>query len=202
MGKISGCPYEIEEEDVLRAQCYALLSRLLAAPPDEAVLEIVRGMDGDDTPLGEALAALAEAGRTTTLDEVEAEYNALFIGLARGELVPYASYYLTGFLHEKPLARLRQDMARLGMCRDDDVSEPEDHISLLCEMMYGMNTGLYGQPVPLDEQRRFFDAHIGCWAPHFFEDLEAAESAAFYVPVGRIGRQFMTIEAEAFRMAA
>ncbi len=202
MGTLTGCPYDIDEEDILRAQCYALLSRLLSSPPDEAALAVARDLKGDDTPLGEALTALAETAGRTTAEQAEDEYNALFVGMTSGELLPYGSYYLTGFLHEKPLARLRGDMARLGMGLTEGVSVSEDHIALLCEMMHGMNTGIYGKPVPLGEQRKFFDAHIASWVPRFFEDLETAKSAAFYVPVGRVGRLFMAIEAEAFQMAA
>ena len=93
-------------------------------------------------------------------------------------------------------------MARLGIARSDDVSEPEDHIAALCEMMHGFTTGVFGKPLPLTEQRRFFHAHIADWASKFFEDLEAADAADFYASVGRVGRMFMAVEAEAFEMAA
>lgn len=202
MGKVDGCPHNVEEEDLLRAQVYGLLGRLLARAPDREILDLVAGIDGDDSEFGTALSALAETARSAAPDTVLDEYNALFIGVTRGELVPYASYYLTGFLHEKPLAELHADMARLGLTRSDDVSEPEDHIAALCEMMHGFATGVFGTPLPLSEQRRFFDAHIASWAAKFFEDLEAADAAAFYAPVGRVGRLFMAIEAEAFEMAA
>lgn len=192
----------IAEEDKLRAQWYALLARLLSAAPDLATLEAVRGLEGDQTEIGRGIAALAAAARGVTPSAVEEEYFNLFIGIGQGELLPYGSYYLTGFLHEKPLARLRIDMDRLGIARADEVKEPEDHIASLCEMMSGLITGEFGAPIDLVEQRRFFDQHIGCWAPRFFEDLEAAKSAAFYMPVGTIGRVFMAIEAQGFEMAA
>jgi TorA maturation chaperone TorD len=195
-------PENICEEDQLRANWYGLLARLLSAPPDEATLAMVRRLDGDDTELGKAIAALAAAARGTTPEAVKEEHFNLFIGVGRGELLPFASYYLTGFLHEKPLARLRGDMARLGIGRGDDLSEPEDHIGALCEMMSGLITGSFGAPADLASQRRFFDAHIANWAPRFFEDLQAAKTAAFYMPVGRIGRLFMSIESQAFEMAA
>ncbi len=133
---------------------------------------------------------------------LEEEYFNLFIGVGQGELLPFGSYYLTGFLNEKPLAALRVDMDELGIGRVEGVKEPEDHIASLCEMMAGMITGAFGEPVSLDRQRAFFDKHIGCWAPRFFEDLQAAESAAFYMPIGSIGSVFMTVESQAFEMAA
>ncbi len=192
----------IAEEDRLRADWYGLLGRLLAAPPDQAVLDLARGLEGDETELGRAIEAAAAAARGTTPEAANEEYFNLFIGVGQGELLPYASYYLTGFLHEKPLGRLRGDMARLGIGRADGVKEPEDHIASLYEMMAGMITGAFGAPVELARQRQFFDKHIGCWAPRFFEDLQAAKSAAFYMPVGMIGSVFMSIESQAFEMAA
>src|SRR3546814_15777160 len=72
----------------------------------------------------------------------------------------------------------------------------------LCEMMAGLITGSFGAPADLAGQRHFFDTHIGCWAPRFFEDLQAAQSAVLYMPVGTIGRLFLAVEAEAFDMAA
>ena len=163
---------------------------------------MVRGLSGDESELGQGIKALAVAARGTTAEAAKQEYFDLFIGLGQGELLPYASYYLTGFLNEKPLARLRGDMARLHIARAEEVSEPEDHIAALCEMMAGLIAGNFGEPVSLDEQRRFFDTHIGCWAPRFFEDLQAAQSAVLYMPVGAIGRLFMQIESQAFEMAA
>ena len=194
--------FNVTEEDHLRAQWYGLLARLLSAPPDEALLTTVRGLEGDDSELGQCIRTLAAAARATTGGAVEEEYFNLFIGVGRSELLPFASYYLTGFLNEKPLARLRGDMADLSIERADDVKEPEDHIASLCEMMAGLITGAFGAPVDLPRQQRFFATHIASWAPRFFADLQAAESAAFYMPVGAIGSAFMAIESQAFEMAA
>jgi len=194
--------FNVTEEDHLRAQWYGLLARLLSAPPDHELLDTIRGLEGDDTELGSAVRTLAAAARATNLDAVGEEYFNLFTGVGRGELLPFASYYLTGFLSEKPLARLRGDMAELGIARADEATEPEDHIASLCEMMAGQITGTFGAPVVLARQRQFFAAHIGCWAPKFFADLQAAEAAAVYMPVGTIGSIFMSIESQAFEMAA
>jgi TorA maturation chaperone TorD len=192
----------IAEEDRLRASWYILLARLLAAPADDQVLAVVRGLGDNETELGAALRALRAAAEGTSPRAIEQEHFDLFIGVGQSELVPYGSYYLSGFLHEKPLARLREDMARLGIARSEGVSESEDHIAALCDMMAGLITGAFGAPVDLAIQRRFFDDHIGCWAPRFFENLETAPSAAFYMPVGTLGRLFMVVESQAFKMAA
>jgi len=116
--------------------------------------------------------------------------------------LPYISFYLTGFLNEKPLARLRKDMVGLRISRAPNVFEPEDNIASLLEMMGGMITGRFGEVAPLETQATFFNKHIGPWADHFFSDLEAAKSSVFYTPVGTAGKAFMEIEREAFRMDA
>ncbi len=193
---------DIAEEDRLRAQWYALLAQFLSAPPDAATLELARALTGDDTDLGRGVATLAAAAKEATVAGLVEEHFNLFTGVGQGELLPFGSYYLTGFLNEKPLAVLRMDMDELGIGRAEDVKEPEDHIASLCEMMAGLINGNYGEPVGLDRQRAFFDKHIGCWAPRFFEDLQAAQSAAFYMPIGLIGSVFMTVESQAFAMAA
>ncbi len=194
--------HEVADEDRLRAHWYALLARFLTTSPDLSGLEFMRGLKGDDTELGRGVKALAAAARGATPAQAEQEYFDLFVGVGQGELLPYGSYYLTGFLNEKPLAILRADMAALGIARIGQVKEPEDHIASLCEIMAGMITGAFGEPVSLARQQEFFARHIGSWAPRFFEDLEAARSAALFMPVGTIGKVFMTIESQAFEMAA
>lgn len=193
---------DIAEEDRLRAQLYRLLAQLLADIPDRRRLEQISRLTGDDSDLGQALSALGAAARAAVPSTVDDEYHDLFIGVGRGELMPYGSYYLTGFVYDKPLARLREDMRRLGIARAENVKEPEDHIAALCEMMSGLIEGTFGDPAELAAQRAFFDTHLGPWAARFFADLEAAKSSNFYMPVGRVGRIFMEIEATAFEMAA
>jgi TorA maturation chaperone TorD len=191
---------EILAEDRLRADQYRLLAALLAAPAEVGLLQLASSLAGDDTDYGRALTELAERAGRTTPETASREYHELFIGIGSGELIPYASYYLTGFLHEKPLAKLRGDMARLGIARAETVKEPEDHIAALCEMMAGLITGAFGAPLSLAAQRTFFDNHLDPWAPLFFQDLEKARSAWLYAPVGTLGRLFMGIEKTALMM--
>jgi TorA maturation chaperone TorD len=192
---------EVPEEEFFRAQLYGLLAQLLYAPPDGAALAALAGIAGDGSELGAALSALATAARDTTPDAVAREYHDLFIGLGRGELVPYGSYYRTGFLNEKPLAELRDALGRLGVARAASVKEPEDHIAALSEVMAGLVTGAFGAPQPLAGQRALFEAHLAPWAGRFFADLERAKAARFYAAVGRIGRLFVAIEATAFALS-
>ncbi len=192
-------PAEIAPEDAARAELYDFLATLLAAPPDAARLARLAGLSGDEeTRLGRAIAEIAADAAATDPVAADREYTRLFIGLGRGELLPYASHYLTGNLHDKPLSRLRADMGRLGITRADDVSEPEDHIASICEMMAGLITGRYGALAPLEQQEAVFGVHLSPWAPRFFADLEAAENARLYAGVGTLGLAFMEIESRAF----
>ncbi|SEN09726.1 chaperone TorD involved in molybdoenzyme TorA maturation [Palleronia salina] len=194
---------DIASEDRLRADLYNYLGLMLAAPPNDMLLAQTAGLSGDsETDLGRAIASLAKVARVTKPKAVVSEFNALFIGLGRGELLPYASYYLTGFLNEKPLASLRADMAARGIARAPNVFEPEDNIASLMEMMAGQIMGRFGRPATVAEQKQFFNKHIGPWAVHFFSDLEAAKKSVLYASVGQVGRVFMEIEREAFRMSA
>ncbi len=192
----------VSEEEALRADLYDFLSALLARPPEKSLLDRMAALSSDDaTELGSAMHTLSRVAAQTNESAARSEYNRLFIGLGRGELVPYASYYMTGFLHEKPLAVLRDDMRRLGIRRQDTVREPEDGIASLCEMMGGLIRGRFDAPLDLGRQREFFARHLSPWAAHFFTDLERAKGSLLYAPVGAIGRVFMQIEKDAFRLA-
>ena len=188
-------------EDAMRADLYELLASLLRAPPDAAMLRALAALEGDETELGRAVDALARIAATTGEAEAAREYHDLFIGVGRGELVPYGSYYLTGFLNEKPLGLLRRDMARLGIERATGVREPEDHAGGLMEMMAGLVRGTLGTGNAADASM-LHAAHVEPWAGHFFADLERARGSRLYAPVGTIGRHFMAVETEARAMAA
>jgi len=183
-----------------RAREYKLLAVLLARPPDAALLTQLASIEGDGTPLGLAHKALAAAAAEQEAAAVAREYFELFIGVGRGELLPYGSYYLTGFLHERPLARLRAELVALGIERVEGQCEPEDHAAILCEIMAGLVTGEFAAPV--ERQRYLFDRYLAPWMPRFFADLEAATAADFYRPVGAIGRLFIDLETEAFALPA
>ena len=190
----------IDEMDAARAQEYALLAALLTRAPDAQLLSNLSELRGDASPLGMAHVALAEAAAQANVHRVEREFFDLFIGLGRGELLPYASYYLTGFLHERPLARLREDLGVIGVARADGVVEPEDHAGILCEIMSGLVSRRL--PAPPDSDRLIFDKHMAPWIGRFFSDLEQAAAADFYRRLGTLGRVFMDIEAEAFELPA
>jgi TorA maturation chaperone TorD len=194
-------PISIEEQS--RADVYRLLGALLAAAPGEEVLSLVQGMHGytggASSPLIEAVGDLKRAAETASVESLGAEYYRLFIGLGRGELVPYASWYLTGYLMETPLAALRQELQRIGIERQAAISEPEDHVAALCEVM-GMI--ICENVLQFDEQKTFFETYIGSWMGRFFADLRQADAAVFYSAVGALGERFMGVETTYFAMPA
>ncbi|HEX2135377.1 MAG TPA: molecular chaperone TorD family protein [Microvirga sp.] len=196
----SELPAGVDEVDLLRAHEYGLLAVLFGRAPSRDVLALVAELQGDASPLGLAHIRLAEAAAEIDPDAVSREYFDLFIGVGRGELLPYGSYYLTGFLHERPLARVRQDLARLGIERADSEREPEDHIAILCEVMSGLASGRLGAGSGAD--RTFFEKHLKPWAGRFFADCETSQHGRFYRAAGAVGRLFMELEAAAFAMEA
>jgi TorA maturation chaperone TorD len=189
---------EANDVDRARAREYALLGSLLLRAPDLELLNQLRHLRGDATALGVVHVELAEAAKDADVARVEREFFDLFIGIGRGELLPYGSYYVTGFLHERPLARLREDLGRIGVARADGVVEPEDHAGILCEIMSGLTSGQFAAPA--DSDRTIFEKHMAPWIGRFFADLERAEAADFYRRVGTVGRVFVEIETEAFAL--
>jgi TorA maturation chaperone TorD len=193
-----GTSGDVDEVDAARAQEYALLSVLLARAPDAALLARLAQLRGDASPLGLTHAALAEAASRAEVERVEREYFDLFIGIGRGELLPYGSYYLSGFLHERPLARLRAHLSGLGIERSAGQAEPEDHAAILCEIMAGLAGRRF--PAPAGADRELFEQHLAPWIGRFFADLEGAEAADLYRRIGTLGRVFMDIETQAFAL--
>lgn len=188
------------EEDTARSEMYRFVATLLSEAPSQPLLSGIAQLSGDRGALGQAIDALAAAARKADATRVDREFFDLFIGVGRGELLPYASFYLTGFLNERPLAEVRGDLARLGVARAEGRFEPEDHIALLFEVMADLASGAL--PAPKDAQADFFARHIAPWAAQFFDDLAVAPSASFYRTVAEVGRLLVDIEARAFELAA
>lgn len=191
-----------QEEDAVRGTIYRLLAALLYRSPEAdllASLAVLAPAEDRPGPMADALRLLSLAGENATVEAVDDEYHALFIGVGRGELMPYGSWYLTGFLMDRPLAVLRRDLAALGIERAEAVREPEDHVAALCESM----ALLCADPsLPAGEQARFFAEHVDPWMGVFFRDLQDASSACFYRAVGRLGEQFLDFERKYLNMPA
>lgn len=190
----------VDDVDRARAQEYALLATLLSRSPDARMLGCLALLRGDASPLGAAHVVLAEAAARANAESVKAEYFDLFDGLGRSRLLPYASYYLTGSLYGRPLARLRATLRTLGIERAEHHSEPEDHAAILCEIMAGLADGQI--TAPAEAEREMFKTHCAPWIGRFFADLERAEWADFYARLGAVGRTFVEIETKAFTLPA
>ena len=190
----------VDEIDRARSREYALLATFLSRSPDARMLGRLALLRGDASPLGMAHAALAEVAAKANAEAVQAEYFDLFDGLGRSRFLPYASYYLTGSLYGRPLARLRQALRNLGLEQEEQHSEPEDHAAILCEIMAGLAGGQIAASA--EAEREIFELHLAPWIGRFFADLERAETARFYARVGALGRTFVEIEAKAFTLPA
>jgi TorA maturation chaperone TorD len=191
---------QLDEVDLARARGYLLLANLLARPPAQSLLDQVSRITGDASPLGLAWIALADAARTTTESAAGEEFFKLFVGVGRGDVLPFASFYLAGFLHERPLAAVRADLEKFGIERRAGIHEPEDGIATLFDVMAGMIDGTYN--APSSAQDAFFEAHIKPWAPRLFADILVAPSAKFYRAVADVGRQWIEIETRALSISA
>lgn len=176
-----------------RAGAFALLGALLAAAPDAGLLRAVAALSVGDTTLGRAVGTLTQAAVVDPA-VLEREFHDLFIGVGRGEILPYASWYLTGFLHERPLADLRASLLALGVQRVPGVAEPEDHIAFICETTAAL---LRGDIAPTRDgfgAAAFFTRHLQPWAGRLFADLAANQGSSFYRAVGGFGRAVLDIE--------
>jgi TorA maturation chaperone TorD len=192
----------IDDVEQARADIYRLLGAALSHPPNVALLDYMRALPiiSDGSDLSAALIGLARAAQVTSLSDARTAYDTLFVGIARGELMPYASFYLTGFLHDRPLARLRADIAGWGLRAAPGHPDPEDHAGTLCEVMAGLIDGAHGAPQPISVQYGFFMRHMVPWLDRFFADLETATNAQLYASIGSLGRVFLNIERMAFQM--
>jgi TorA maturation chaperone TorD len=194
----SGKAAAIDEVDLARAAEYSLLATLLVRSPDAEMLRRLAALRGDDSRLGLAHSALARAAARTDADITAREYFGLFVGLGRGEVMPYASHYLTGFVHGRPLANLRQTLRRIGIERVETQTEPEDHAAILLEIM--AHLARREIDAPPGTEREIFERYLAPWIARFFSDLENSASVDFYAAVGTLGRTFTEIESQGFLM--
>jgi TorA maturation chaperone TorD len=193
-----------EGEELARAELYGLLARLWLAPPDAELMTQFR-VAVTETPAGgghleSPWQALVAAMRATTPAAAAAEHEALFHGVGKPEIFVYGSFYLSGFLNEKPLAALRADLARLGLARAADALETEDHVAYLCEVMRYLIAGDDAAVCNLEQQRRFFRQHVQSWVEQLCDTVAAHPRADTWRAVAALTRAFVQVEAQAFDM--
>jgi TorA maturation chaperone TorD len=193
-------PMPQPDQDDVRASMYGLLAHLLAKPPTPQLLGLLDEIEEDGRvadDLATAWRLLKVAARDHNPVAIDDEYHTLFIGIGRGEVVPFASWYLTGFLMDRPLAYLRRDLNVLGIERQPGTSDPEDHAAALCESMRVIITA---RDIPFSTERQFFLNHIASWMPVFFQDLQQARAACLYAAVGGLGEAFLKFEKRYFEL--
>lgn len=195
------------DEETARAELYGLLSELFYAPARPELLAQLR-VAATDAPsaggfLEEPWRQLVGLTRDMEDASIQNEHHTLFGGVGKPEVYVYASHFLTGFLNEKPLAQLRTDLAALGLGRDDTtMSESEDHVSYVFEVMRFLIAGEDVSVSNLTQQAQFFAAHVQTWLPALCDALQATPRARFYAAVAELTRAFIQVEAQGFDMLA
>jgi TorA maturation chaperone TorD len=198
-------PRSISAEDQVRADFYALLASLFYRAPDDRLLQAIviasePSAEASDELL-QAWRALAQASAVVSREALGDEYESVFIGVGRAPVLLYGSYYMAGFMMEKPLAALRDDLAVLGFARHADSHEPEDHLAALCDVMRALIIGgLTEAPVDIDVQKQFFSKHIQPWAGKCCDAIQAFDKSNYYRRVAAFARVFFAIETEAFEI--
>jgi TorA maturation chaperone TorD len=192
------------DEETARAEVYGLLSALYYAAPSSELLGQIRVAVTEAPAAGgfleEPWRALVTEARALSDADVKNEFNALFGGVGRPEINLFGSHYLSGFLNEKPLAVLRDDLAQLGLTRDESMPETEDHIAYLCEVMRFLIAGDDVSVSNLTQQNRFFIAHLHPWVLELCDALAAHPRARFYAALASFTQAFMQVEAQGFDM--
>lgn len=194
------------DEETARAELYGLLATLYYAPPTAPLLEQLRVAVTAAPAAGAFLEApwraLVGVARTMTDQEIDGEYQALFGGVGKPEVYLYASYYLSGFLNEKPLARLRDELRKLGLVRDLAMSESEDHFAYLCEVMRYLIAAEDVTVANLASQRAFFTSQLQPWVATMCKDLQCHPKAHFYRFLAELTAAFVSVETEGFELLA
>ena len=197
-------PSSAMDEEVARAELYGLLSRLWYAAPDAQLLEAFEVAPTEAPAAGafleEPWRQLVGAARVAGFEAVRAEYDTLFGGIGKPEVYLFGSHYLSGFLNDKPLAQLRGELDRLGLARDDAMSESEDHIAFLCEVMRYLIAADDVAVANLARQREFFSTHLQPWLPAMCDAVAQHPSARFYAALAAFTRAFADVEAQGFDM--
>ena len=190
------------DEETARAEVYGLLAALFYAPPSPELLAQLRVAVTEAPAAGgfleEPWRQFVGTVRELSDAKVVAEYNALFGGVGKPEIYLFGSWYLSGFLNEKPLAALRGDLAELGLSRDESMTETEDHFACVCEVMRYLIAGDDVEVANLTQQQKFFSAHVQPWVPAMCDAISAHPKARFYAALAAFTAAFVSVEAQGF----
>ena len=192
------------DEETARAEVYGLLAQLFYASPSPQLLAAIRVAPTEAPTAGafleEPWRQLVGAAREEADADIASEYDALFGGVGKPDVYLFGSHYLSGFLNERPLAQLRDDLISLGLTRDEAMPETEDHIAYLCEVMRYLIAGDDVAVANLTKQGEFFAAHLQPWAQQMCDAIAAHPRARFYGALAAFTRAFIDVEAQGFDM--
>ena len=190
------------DEETARAEIYGLLSQLFYAAPSEELLAQLQVAVTEAPDAGAFLEdpwrELVACARSQSQAQIAAEYTGLFGGVGKPEVYLFGSHYISGFLNEKPLVKLRHDLAELGLDRRPDMSETEDHAAYVFEVMRYLIAGDDVAVANLTHQMAFFNQHVQPWVSLMCQSLQAHPRAVFYARVAAFTTAFMSVEAQGF----
>lgn len=194
-------PRLIAPEDQARADYYALLASLFFRAPDERLLQAIAIAEPPSGALAVTWQALADASAIVPAEAVSEEYADMFVGVGRPPVMLFGSFYLAGFMMEKPLAELRDDLAKMGFARVTEVRESEDHIAALCDVMRAMILGdVATKPFSTDAQKKFFMTHVNTWISRCTKNILEYHQSNYYKRVAEFAQAFFDMEAAAFQI--
>lgn len=183
------------DEETARAEVYGLLAALFYAPPSPDLLAQLRVAVTEAPAAGgfleEPWRQFVGVARELSDAQVAAEYDALFGGVGKPEIYLFGSWYLSGFLNEKPLAAL-------GLSRDESMNETEDHFACVCEVMRYLIAGDDVEVANLTQQQKFFGAHVQSWVPAMCDAIAAHLKARFYAALAGFTAAFISVETQGF----
>lgn len=190
------------DEETARAEVYGLLAQLYYSTPSADLLSALRVAVTEAPAQGafleEPWRELVGVARAMSDAAIAQEYDALFGGVGKPEVYLFGSHYQSGYLNEKPLARLRDELASLGLARDEAMPETEDHIAYLCEVMRYLIAGDDAAVANLARQQQFFSTHLQPWANAMLDAISTHPGARFYAALADFTRAFVSVEVQGF----
>ena len=192
-------------EDLARADLYGLIARFFHLPPDQELLDQIAATAdqqevAEDAPLAKAWMNLVEVAKNNTAQAWRDEFDANFISVGKPNVILNGSFYMAGHLNERPLVNIRKALEEFGLESAEEVTETEDHISSLCEVMRYLIAGDDVEISNLTNQRIFFNEHIRPWYDELCDAIEGTPEMHLYHPVAALTREFLAIEGQSFDM--
>lgn len=192
-------------EDLARADLYGLIARFFHLPPDQELLDQIAATadqqeGAGDAPLAKAWMNVVEVAKNNPAQAWRDEFDTNFISVGKPNVILNGSFYMAGHLNERPLVNIRKALEEFGLESAEEVTETEDHIASLCEVMRYLIAGDDVEISNLTNQRVFFNEHIRPWYDELCDAIEGIPEMHLYHPVAALTREFLAIEGQSFDM--